>query len=120
MADSTVLNPVDIETAILAAVEEVAEGIKVTSARHSAYLEADHLYDLAWSRAYLAAVGTIAEREAHCHLATEEERRARDVAEAAHKYADRRTKAAEARLSAYQTLSKSVTAMYSAAGHSGY
>lgn len=117
---SEVLNPVEIEQGILAAVAEVAEGIRVTSDRHSTYLEADHAFDLAWSRSYLSSTGTVAEREARCELAVEEERRTRDVAEAAYKYADRRTKAAESRLSAFQTLSRSVTAMYGAAGRSEY
>lgn len=115
-----VVNPVDIERGILDAVTEVARGVDEYSRTLSLMLDAQHAFDLAWARAYEAKTGPVEERKQRCVLATEEEQRALNIATVAHKYVDRRLKAAESRLSAYQTLSKSVTAMYGAAGQGEY
>lgn len=114
MAD--VLNPVDIERGIRSAADTVAEAVPIVSQRLAAFREAERLFDLAWARHYLAATGPVEERKQRCILATEEEKKALDIAEVAYKFAERKTRAAESTLSAYQTLSKSVTAMYNVAG----
>lgn len=111
-----VLNPVEVEQAIRQAVQTVSEGVEVVTVRLQEYREAERKFDVAYASAYMRATGPVAERKYQADLATQAEREAMDVAEVAFKYADRRCRAAENTLSAYQTLSKSVTAMYGAAG----
>lgn len=114
MAD--VLNPVIIEAAIRDAVQTVTEGVEQVTIRLAAYREAERVFDLKWARVYMSATGPVEQRKQTCIIETEEEKVALDVAEVAYKYADRRTRAAESTLSAYQTLAKSVIAMYNVAG----
>lgn len=111
-----VLNPVEVEAAIRDAAATVAEGVEIVTVRLATYREAERIFDLAWARAYMSAKGPVEERKQIAVMATETERRAMDVAEVAFKYADRKCRAAESTLSAYQTISKSVTAMYQGAG----
>ncbi|QCW22609.1 hypothetical protein SEA_PIPERIS_51 [Microbacterium phage Piperis] len=118
--DSRVLNPVDIEAGIRAAVAEVSTGVNEYTVKLREYREAERLFDLAWARAYMSKEGPVEQRKQHAVIATEEEKMRMDVAEVAFKYVDRRLRAAESTLSAYQTLSKSVMAMYGAAGRGEY
>lgn len=115
-----VLNPVAVEQAIREAVHLVTEGVDVVTVRLREYREAERLFDLAWARCYMSSKGPVEERKQQCILATEQEKMALDIAEVAYKFADRKTRAAESTLSAYQTLSKSVMAMYQAAGRGEY
>jgi hypothetical protein len=117
---STVLNPVDIEQAIRTAVNDVAEGVSVVSARLEIYRKAQREYDLAWAHAYMNAGGNMEERKQQAVISCRLLREALDVAEVSFKYAERRARAAESTLSAFQTLSKSVTAMYQGAGRGEY
>lgn len=114
-----VLNPVEVEAAIRDAVAEVAKGVAEFSRVHREWLDADRAFDLAWATAYLRATGPVEERKQTAVIATIEARAALDVADVAFKYVDKRLRAAESKLSAYQTLSKSVMAMYGAAGRGG-
>lgn len=114
-----VLNPVEVEQGIREAVAEVAKGVDEYSRVHAAYLEAERLFDLAWARSYMRLSGPVEERKQQSVLNTEQEKIALDVAEVSFKYVDKRLRAAESRLSAYQTLSKSVGMMYGAAGQGG-
>ena len=120
MTDNRVLNPVDIEEGIRSAVAEVAQGVVEYTRTLNDFKEAERVFDLAWARAYMSKPGPVEERKQHCVLTTEEEKLALDTAEVAFKYVDRRLRAAESKLSAYQTLSKSVMAMYGAAGRGEY
>jgi hypothetical protein len=114
------LNPVEVEQAILSASNEVAKGVEEYSRVHAAYLEAERLFDLAWARSYMSLKGPVEERKQQSVLNTEQEKFALNVAEVSFKYVDKRLRAAESRLSAFQTLSKSVTSMYGAAGRGEY
>uniref|UniRef100_A0AAU7J7Q9 Head-to-tail adaptor n=2 Tax=unclassified bacterial viruses TaxID=12333 RepID=A0AAU7J7Q9_9VIRU len=120
MPDDRVLNPVDVEAAIRQAVSEVVAGVDQYTIRLREYRAAERTFDLAWARAYMNKSGPVEERKQNAVIATEEEKTALDVAEVAFKYVDRRLRAAESTLSAYQTLSKSVMAMYGAAGRGEY
>jgi hypothetical protein len=115
-----VLNPVEVENAIRTAVAEVSQGVVEYTRVLTALRQAERTFDLAWARSYMGATGPVEERKQRSVLATETEREALDVAEVAFKYVDKRLRAAEATLSAYQTLSKSVMAMYGAAGRADY
>lgn len=111
-----VLNPVEVEKAIRHAVDEVAQGVEIVTVRLTTYREAQRLYDLAYAQAYMAHRGPQTEKRIAAEIETTHLRHDKDVAEVAWKYAERRCAAAESTLSAYQTISKSVRAMYGAAG----
>jgi len=110
------LNPVEIEARIRSISNRIAEGVIITSNRHAAFLAADHVYDLAFARAFMAHDGPATEKKYAAELATEDERQARDIADAAYRYADRQAKALENELRAYQSVGASVRAMYAVAG----
>ena len=115
-----VVNPVQVEQAIREAVDTITEAVRVVSARLSAWKDAEREYDLDYARAYLAAPGPAHAKRYETEIATTEKRHALDVAEVAYKYADRRAKAAEESLSAWQSILRSVNGMYGAAGQQGY
>jgi hypothetical protein len=115
-----VLNPVEVEQAIRESVNTVAEGVAVVTQRLEAYRAAQWRFDQKWAGTYLTAEGPVEERKQQCVLACADEQAKLDVAEVAYKYAERKTRAAESALSAWQTLSRSVTAMYGAAGRAEY
>lgn len=117
---SDVLNPVEVEQAIRAAVGEVARGVDEYTRVLSALREAERKFDVAEATAYMHATGPVQERKYRAVLDCQAERETLDVAEVAFKYVDKRLRAAESKLSAYQTLSKSVMAMYGAAGRAEY
>lgn len=111
-----VLNPVDIETGIREVANRIANGVVVCSNRYAQYLEADRAYDRAFAAAYLAHEGPQTEKKYAAELATATEREARDLADAAYRYADRQHRALQDELRAYQSVGASVRAMYSVAG----
>lgn len=113
-----VLNPVAIETRIRQVSDDIAAGVKVVTARYDAYLRADHAYDLAVAAIQDGWEGAAWKCEAAVTLGTVAERKARDRAEVVYKYADRRAKALESELRAYQSVGASVREMYRTAGRS--
>ncbi len=114
----TVINPVDVESAIRATSNRIAEGVMVCDQRYKAFLKADHAYDVAFARAYIAHVGAAHEKKFAAELATVNERKERDLADAAYKYADRQAKALDAELRSWQSIGASVRAMFAGAGAS--
>lgn len=124
--DGRVLNPVEVEEAIRKAADTITEAVAIVTSRLDTYRTATRTYDVAFADAFMKAERgdgsrpNEAERKHIATIATAREREAMDVAEVAYKYAERRAKAAELVLSAYQTLSKSVNAMYGAAGTGEY
>lgn len=113
---STDHNPVQIEAAIRECANRIAKGVTVCGQSYKAFLEADHAYDLAYAHAYLEAEGPAHEKKYRAEKATAEERRARDVADAAYRFADRKARALETELRAWQSVGASVRAMYTVAG----
>ncbi|MGF7124070.1 hypothetical protein [Rhodococcus sp. BE178] len=109
-------NPVKVEQAIRNCANRIAGGVSVCSNTYSAFLDADRAYDQAFAKAYLEAGGAAHERKYIAELATDEERSARDLADAAYRYADRQAKALEAELRAWQSVGASVRSMYGVAG----
>lgn len=110
------INPVDVETAIRTVTERIAKGVLVCDERYRTWLDADRAYDAAYARAYLAYEGPAHEKRYGAELDTQQQRQARDVADAAYRYADRQAKALEAELRAWQSVGASVRAMYAVAG----
>lgn len=111
-----VLNPVDVEQTVSKTVVDIAHGVRVVSSRHRAKLTADRLYDHAYAVAYMAHEGPQTEKKYAAEKATQQERIDRDVAEVAYQHALRQMRALEGKLSAFQTIAKSVNQMYGAAG----
>ena len=110
------INPVQIEQHILQLTSRIAKSAGECNTRYKAFLDADREFDRAYAQAYLGHDGPQAERRYAADAATMEEREARDVADAAHRYADRLSKALQSELLAYQSLSKSIIAQYQVAG----
>jgi hypothetical protein len=110
------INPVALEAAIRDCAERIAKGVRVCSDRYAAFLIAEHDYDLAYAKAYLASDGPAHEKRYEAELDTEGQRAARDAADAAYRYADRQAKALEAELRALQSVGASTRAMFAVAG----
>lgn len=110
------VNPVDVENSIRDIVNEIALGVRTVSDALERYRAAERAYDLAFARAYMRHTGPAHERKYEAEIATEAERAARDVAEVAWRYAERVAKSQESELSGWQTIAKSIVAMYGAAG----
>jgi hypothetical protein len=109
-------NPAQIEAAIRECAARIANGVIVCGNAYKAYLEADHEYDKAFAHAYLEATGPQHEKKYVAELATEKERRARDVADSAYRFADRQARALDNELRAWQSVGASVRSMYGVAG----
>lgn len=110
------LNPVEIEARIRDISRRIAEGVQICSDRYKTFLAADHVYDLAFARAYMEHDGPQMEKKYAAEGATQAEREARDIADGAYRHADRLAKALENELRAYQSVGASVRAMYAVAG----
>lgn len=109
-------NPVSIENAIRDCATRIANGVAVCSNRYSEYLAADRAYDRAFAQSYMAYDGPSHAKKYAAELDTEDERIARDLADAAYRYADRTAKALESELRAWQSVGASVRQMYGVAG----
>lgn len=111
-----VLNPVNIEQRIRDISARIANSAQVCNDRYIAFLGADRAYDQAFAGAYMGHEGPAHEKKYAAELATLPEREARDMTDAAYKYADRLAKALESELRAYQSIGASVRAMFGVAG----
>ncbi|MFC9966297.1 hypothetical protein ACFVH4_18875 [Nocardia ignorata] len=109
-------NPVAIENSIRNCANRIAKGVVVCDQAYTAFLTADREYDRAFARAYMEHEGPAHEKRYGAELATETERTARDVADAAYRHADRLAKALTEELRSWQSVSASVRAMYAVAG----
>ena len=109
-------NPVAIENAIRECANRIGKGVTICGKAYEAFLQADHEYDVAFAHAYLKASGPAHAKKYEAELASQPERHARDVADAAYKVADRTARAVEAELRAWQSVGASVRAMYGVAG----
>ncbi len=109
-------NPVAIEAAIRECANRIANGVSVCGNAYKVFVTADHEFDVAFAHAYLNADGPAHERKYRAELATADERRARDVADAAYRFADRKARALETELRAWQSVGASVRLMYGVAG----
>lgn len=109
-------NPVRIETDFRDCANRIAKGVPVCAKRCEDFLAADRVYDIAYAHAYMTANGAAHERKYQAVLATQDQREARDVAEAAYKFADRKAKSLEDELRALQSLGASIRQAYAVAG----
>ena len=110
------LTPVSVEARILEISNRIAKSARVCNDRYVTFLEADRDYDRAYAQAFLNHQGPQTEKRYAAEEATYDERTARDVADAAYRYADRLSKALQAELMAMQSVNKSVISQFNAAG----
>jgi hypothetical protein len=111
------ITPRGIENAIRDCAVRIGNGVRVCADRYAAFLAADHACDLATARAYVACSDRPAhERRYLAEIATEMERVARDVADAAYRHAERQAKALDAELRAWQSVGASLRVQYGVAG----
>lgn len=110
------MSPVQIEESIRQIATAITKAVRNSSRAYKEFLDADHAYDLAYSRAYMCHEGPAHEKKPAAILATEDERTARDVADATYRFYDRRAKALESQLRALQSLGASVRQAYQVAG----
>lgn len=113
---SEVWNPAEVEARIREVSNRISKGVSVCDERYRVYLEADRVYDAAYAYAYMEHEGPAHERKYAAELATSGERKTRDEADAAYRYADRRARALENELRAMQSVGASIRAMYVTAG----
>jgi hypothetical protein len=111
-----VLNPVDIEQRIRWISDKISEGVKICSEAYSDFLTADRVFDHAYAIAYMQHDGPAHEKRYAADLLAMDQRKARDVSDAAYRYADRTAKALENELRAYQSIGASVREQYKVAG----
>lgn len=110
------LNPAQCEQAIADAANEVARGIGAVSKLYDEFTKAEYAFDQAWAKFYTHAEGPVEERKQKCVMKTADEAEALRAADVAYKYGSNRLKAAEARMSAYQSILKSVMMAYQSGG----
>lgn len=113
---AAVLNPVDVEQSIRMVSNQIAQNVRFADQRYREFLDADRAYDQAYARAYMSHQGPSHEKRYAAELATETERAARDVADAAYRYADRQAKALDSELRSWQSVGASVRSMYGSTG----
>jgi hypothetical protein len=113
------LNPAGLDNTIWSVAEQVDRGVDIVSEAETRLKTGKRAYDLAYATAYLNAAGAAHEKKFRAERATQAQREAWDVADVAFEHAKRRARALEVRLSAFQTISKSIVSMFGAAGHQG-
>ena len=113
---SDVLNPVDAEREVLETANRIAKGVVIVSKAHNDELAAERAYKTANYAAYLAADGSIKDKEAQAYLDTVELREAWDIATVAHRRARDNANALDRKLSALQSVINSIKRMFGAAG----
>ena len=111
-----ILNPVAIESRIRDISNRIANSAQACNDRYSNFARTSHAYELAYAKAYMAYDGPAHAKRYAAEIDTEQERTARDVADAAYRYADRLAKALESELRAYQSIGASVRATFAVAG----
>ncbi|OZE77196.1 hypothetical protein CH305_18335 [Rhodococcus sp. 15-649-2-2] len=111
-----VFSPVAIEQKIADVSNRIATGVNLADEKYRAFLDADRAYDAAFAKAYMAYSGPAHAKKYAAELDTTDERAARDVADAAYRYTDRRTRAYQDELRSLQSIGASVRQAYSVAG----
>lgn len=114
--DRTLWNPVQIESAIHEVSNEISNSVTVCGSLYEKFLTADRVYDYETARAYLAASGPVNARKYLAEVQTTRQREDRDMADAAYRLADRRSRALQDKLRAWQSVGASIRAQYGVSG----
>jgi hypothetical protein len=118
--DNRPLNPEAVEQEIRRVAGHITAGVHHVTNAHTVYAEASHAYDLAFARAYMAYQGPAHAKRYQAEIETEDERRARDVAEVAYNHARRLAAALTEELRAWQSVGASIREVYRTAGRGEY
>ena len=110
------MNPAEVEGAIRDISNRIAAGVKVCSDRYKAILAADRDYDYLFAQAYLAYDGAAHAKKYAAEVETTAAREARDIADAAYRYAERQHRALQDELRAMQSVGASIRSMFAVAG----
>lgn len=116
LAETPVLNPVDVERHIQEVSNRIARGVQIVTAAEREAREKRRMFDLAFARAYKQADGPAHERKYTAEIDAMPHREAADIAEIAFKHAERTAKALEKELFAWQSINNSIRSMYGASG----
>lgn len=119
MSELEPVNPVEIENLIRQTTNSISNGVRHVSDALAKFREAERVYDLALAKAYMRHAGAAHEKKFAATIATDTERKARDDAEIAFRHAERKMKALETELSAWQSINKTISQMFSASAHMG-
>ena len=110
------LNPVVVEKTILEILNEISESpIECRDALANA-LAAKRAFEQAEARAYMAYEGPAHAKKYAAILATEQEAIARDAAEVAHRFIERKSRALDKKLDGFRSLGTYVRQVYENAG----
>jgi hypothetical protein len=109
-------NPEAVERAIHNCATRIAKGVSICADLYDKFLEADRIYEWAYHEAFDGYKGPGILKKSHAVLATKKEREARDRADVAYRFADRKARALESELRAWQSVGASVRSMYGVAG----
>lgn len=110
-------NPVMVEQAIYKAAQRIAKGVMAADTAYRNFLKAEHDYDLAFAKAYLRHGDRPAhERKYLAEIDCEDQRQARDVADAAYKLMANNQRAIQGELDALRSIGTSVRQAYATAG----
>ncbi|MDJ1371771.1 hypothetical protein [Gulosibacter molinativorax] len=107
-------NPVEVEQQIIALSNELDNGVGIVSGRQATYEKLQREYDREYAKEYLKADGPQQEKKYRAELETAQLRSDMEIARLAWKHAERQLRSLETRLSAWQSLNKSMTAAYGA------
>lgn len=111
-----VMNPAAVEQAIRDISNRIANGVKVCSERHKAFLTAERDYDYQFALAYRSFDGPAHEKKYAATVETIAFREAKDNADAAYQYAIRQSRALTDELRAMQSVGASIRSMFAVAG----
>lgn len=111
-----VINPADAEKAILELSNLIARSVRIITEAETRARGARRNFDAAFARAYSAASGAVPQRKYTADIVTMGEREAADVAEIALRDAERRVRAYERQLMAWQSVNNNIRSMWNAAG----
>lgn len=113
-------NPVMVERAIYSAAKRIATGVMKADSALRAFQRADHDFDIAEAKAYLALDEKMPVHKRKFEVVLNPDvqaaRDAKDVAEAAYRLMDRNMKALQGELDALRSIGTSVRQAYSTAG----
>jgi len=109
-------NPVSIEEELRKLVTWITQAVSANDAAYRAKLQAEHDYRVAYARAYVRATGPQTEKRYIADLETVAEAQARDVTDAAHRYALDKHRALRDRLEAVRSIGASVREAYRSSG----
>ena len=112
------LTPVQVETRIRKLVDSLSDALVAWRKAFGQWKTAEREYDVAFATAKINVPSDVpyADRGHHATVETFKQRTAKDVAEEAFRYAEKRLDAVRSALSAWQSIGKSVTDAYRNAG----